>query len=214
MLTADISKVEVSIKNIEEKLNTKENTIEMSDINNIPAPQTQQLFSDLFKVNENNKTLTEPLHNLNNILSNNESEKIKREYNLIIFGLKVKQDDKSYNAVRNLFKTIGVNDNLVQSVVYLKKKDSINEYAPIKIITTSLDAKYSILKAGRKLKELNQINNTKISIALDLSDIDRQLNKKLIEQRNDLNSKLNLNDSFYYGIRNNKIIKIIKRKQL
>ncbi len=35
--------------------------------------------------------------------------------------------------------------------------------------------------------------------------------KKLIEQRNDLNKKVLDNDKFYYGIRENKIVKLNKR---
>ena len=207
-LAEDVNKSSEAIR-IAESSRVANNNVEMVDQAQPLAAQSQQLFSDLFKINEN-KTLTEPLQSLITILANNENEKVKREYNLIIFGLHVKQDDKSYDAIHNLLDIIGVNEKHIHSVAFLKKKGIINELAPIKITTTSLDSKFIILKAARKLREFNSTNNTNISIAQDMSEIDRQLNKKLIEQRKELNSKLEITDNFYYGIRNNKIIKINK----
>ena len=43
-----------------------------------------------------------------------------------------------------------------------------------------------------------------------MSEIDRQVHKKLVGQRNTLNSQLKSDENFYYGIRNNTIIKIKK----
>ena len=46
-----------------------------------------------------------------------------------------------------------------------------------------------------------------------MSVIDRQLMKKLIDSRNDLNRKLTIEDknNFYWGIRDNKLKKIFKK---
>jgi hypothetical protein len=43
-----------------------------------------------------------------------------------------------------------------------------------------------------------------------MSEINRQLHKKLVLQRKTLKSHLKSDDNFYYGIRNNTIIKIKK----
>ena len=76
-----------------------------------------------------------------------------------------------------------------------------------------MDSKYFILKAARKLREYNLAHSTKIFISQDMSDVDRQVNKKLIEKRKELNLKLTAQDTFYYGIRNNKIISINKNNR-
>ena len=72
--------------------------------------------------------------------------------------------------------------------------------------------KYEILKAAKNLKDINQKFNSKISIGLDLTEIDRQANKLLLlekKQRNDELKRTNVNDH-YYGIRGNKVVKIMK----
>ena len=47
---------------------------------------------------------------------------------------------------------------------------------------------------------------------MDLSMIDRQIHKDLIGNRNELNSKLQIKSDHYYGIRNNNVVKINKKK--
>lgn len=213
-LSDDIKNANDSINRITE-IRNNDNSIEMGDTNQqLPISNpSEKLFSDLFKVNENS-TITEPLQNIMNILSNNEEEKRKREYNLLVFGLKVSNNDKSYATIKKLLDDIGVNYENIHSVAYLKKKDVVNELAPIKLIAYNIESKFIILKAARKLKIYNELNNTKISISLDLSEIDRQLNKSLIIQRNANNALLSAQDNFYFGIRSNVLVKIPKRAQL
>ncbi len=96
---------------------------------------------------------------------------------------------------------------------YLKKKDTNNENAPIKIVTYDINSKFFILKAARNLREYNQKNGTKINISTEMSEIERQVMKKLMDSRNDLNRKLatGAKNNFYWGIRENKIKKIFKK---
>jgi len=188
-----------------------ENQVEMTD--EIISNQINiRSYADLFKVDENKK-ITEPVHDIINIISNNEQEKRKRELNLIVFGLKVPSDDKEFKTIKKLMNDIGVNNNNIDHAIYLKKKDSINVNAPIKIVAYNINAKFLILKASRKLREYNQKYGTKINISTDMSEIDRQLMKKLIDSRNDLNKKLTIEDkkNFYWGIRDNKLKKIFKK---
>jgi hypothetical protein len=201
-----IAAFDVKIKNLESLINKD---IEMID-NNQQNAFDKRSFVDLFK-NNDNKTISEPVHDLINILSNNEDEKRKREYNIIVFGLNVKSTDTNFTTIMNLMNELGVNKNKIWDVCYLKKKDVINENAPIKIVASSLEAKYFILKAARKLQAYNVKNKTKINISVDMSNIDRQINKKLVDKRNELNSQLKNDDKFYFGIRDNKVIKLNKR---
>jgi hypothetical protein len=206
IINNQIAAFDVKIRNLENLINKD---IEMID-NNQQTVFDKRSFADLFK-NNDNKTISEPVHDLINILSNNEDEKRKREYNIIVFGLNVKSTDTNFTTIMNLMNELGVNKNKIWDVCYLKKKDVINEYAPIKIVASSLEAKYFILKAARKLQAYNVKNKTKINISVDMSNIDRQINKKLVDKRNELNSQLKNDDKFYFGIRDNKVIKLNKR---
>jgi hypothetical protein len=187
------------------------NQVEMTN-ETIPNQMNIRSYSDCFKI-DINKKITEPVHDILNIISNNEQEKRKRESNLIVFGLKVSNEDKDFKTLKKLMNDIGVNKDNIVHASYLKRKDTINENAPIKIVTYDINSKFFILKAARNLREYNQKNGTKINISTDMSEIDRQVMKKLMDNRNELNKKLTNEDknSFYWGIRDNKIKKIFKK---
>ena len=89
-----------------ESRSVSENNILMNDFS-APVQSNSRTFAELFKVNEDKK-ITEPLHDLINILSNNEEEKKRREYNLIIFGLNVKSSVTSFVTLKKLLTDIGV----------------------------------------------------------------------------------------------------------
>jgi hypothetical protein len=96
--------------------------------------------------------------------------------------------------------------------VLLVKKETTNDSPPIKITLESEEVKFQILKAAKCLKEINQNDNTNIHISQHLSEIDRLMHKKLVHDKKLLNDKLlqdNVHDC-YYGIRGNKVIKIMK----
>ena len=135
------------------------------------------------------------------------NKKNENESNLIVFGLKVSNEDKGFKTLKKLMNDIGVNKDNIVHASYLKRKDTI------KIVTYDINSKFFILKAARNLREYNQKNGTKINISADMSEIDRQVMKKLMDNRNELNKKLTNEDknSFYWGIRDNKIKKIFKK---
>jgi hypothetical protein len=66
-------------------------------------------------------------------------------------------------------------------------------------------------EAAKKIKDYNIKNSTTISITLDMSENDRQLHKKIVEQRKSLNSQLKNDELYYYGIRNYSVVKINKK---
>jgi hypothetical protein len=55
--------------------NNKSNHIEMNDVN-MPVQSNQNLYSSLFKIDDNKK-ITDPIHNIINIVNNNVEEKKK-----------------------------------------------------------------------------------------------------------------------------------------
>ena len=61
-------------------------------------------------------------------------------------------------------------------LVFSKEK---YDMAPIKIEVDSIDTKFAILKAAKKLEQINFKYKTKISIGQDLTIIERQNHKKL-----------------------------------
>ena len=187
-----------------ERLNIKSNEIVMNE-HAIQTPN--RLYSELFEMN-NNK-VSKPLQDIIKVVTDNEDDKRKREKNLLIFGLKVDKNEKHFITVKKLLNDIGIDNKCVHEAFYL---NSTSDHAPIKLVTKDSYSKNLILKASRHLKQINLQNNTKISISMDLSLIDRQIHKDLIGNRNELNSKLQINSDHYYGIRNNNVVKINKKK--
>jgi hypothetical protein len=75
---------------------------------------------------------------------------------------------------------------------------------------------FVILKAAKALAKINKDNSSHINISLDLTEIERKRQKKLVMDRNILNDKLKSNNNpgeFYYGIRNNNLVKLDKDMQ-
>jgi hypothetical protein len=75
--------------------------------------------------------------------------------------------------------------------------------------------RFVILKAAKALANINEDDDTHINISLDLTEIERKRQKKLVLDRNILNDKLKSNNNpgeikFYYGIRNNHLVKLDK----
>ncbi len=150
-LSVNLDKSNVIVKRLlESEVNLGANNDEMNGNSSHQIHSTHKSFSVFFKVNDN-QTLAEPLHNIINFLSNNDEEKRKLEFNLIIFGLKVSKDDKSYSTIKKFLKDLGVNENHVHSVSYLKKKDVINENASIKLTASNIDSKSIILKPSQMI---------------------------------------------------------------
>ncbi len=91
----------------------------------------------------------------------------------------------------------------------LVKNGSTSASPPIKITLNNEESKFKLLKAAKQLREINK--RTKINISQDLNEIDRVMNKKLVQEKKQLNNQLPSNCDYYYGIRGTKVIKITKR---
>ena len=168
---------------------------------------TSKLYSEVFKIN-NNK-MSEPLQEIMKVVANNEEDKRKREKNLLLFGLKVKDSDINFSTVKKLLNDIGIDQKCVHSAFYLNSK---SDTSIIKLVTEDTFSKNLILNASKNFKKINLSSKTKISICQDLSLVDRQIHKNLVIRRNELNINLKTNDDHYFGIRNNNVVRINKPK--
>ena len=100
----------------------------------------------------------------------------------------------------------------IAKIVRFKPKDGTNKPPPIRIELCSNHERTisneSILKAAKKLKESTNYKN--IGISNDLTDSQRIQIKNLIKTRNDMNKTLKDTDSYRYGIRGDKVVKVVK----
>ena len=67
-----------------------------------------------------------------------------------------------------------------------------------------------ILKAAKQLKEINNYRN--VFINPDLTVAQQNLAKKLRDIRREENAKLSKDSDHYFGIRNDRVVKIYKKK--
>jgi hypothetical protein len=77
------------------------------------------------------------------------------------------------------------------------------------------DVKFQILKAAKNLKEINIKNETKISICPDMTKLEKERHKQLVNFRDIENKKLEQRSDFstldyYFGIRGTRVIEIKK----
>ena len=175
-----------------------------------------KLYADVMKMNINNK-LDTPIEEIIYIISDNDDEKRRKENNIIIFGLNIVNPADTEMKSIDLLNMIGIATIKPKKFTRLVKKDSVDEYAPIKIELNSINEKFEILKAAKELKRINVTMETKINISQDLTEIERNRQKILINERNRLNDELKKRDNYvnidyYFGIRRNAVIKIGKAK--
>ena len=188
---------------------TNQNVDEMNGITNNQL--TTISFADILK-QKKDKIVSEPMVEIINTINNYSNQKKGRENNIIIFGFKNVTSETASNNVNTLFNKMKINNIKFKNPVLLVKKGVQNNSPPIKVSLENEETKFKILKAAKCLKEINQLDNTNIHISQDLNEIDRLLHKKLLYEKKLLNEKL-LQDNmldYYYGIRSNKVVKIMK----
>ena len=173
--------------------------------------QTKTSFADLLKGKNKNK-VSEPMVEIINTMNSYSNQKRGRENNVIIFGLENVQKENVNNRITGLFTKLKANEIKFNNPVLLIKNGTTNTSPPIKITLENEEAKLTLLKIAKGLREINHNDNTRINISQDLNDIDRQMNKKLLLEKKALNKQLltsNISD-YYYGIRGCRIVKITK----
>lgn len=184
----------------------KEKVASLESMNSSSVATTKPLFSDLFN-GSTKKNLENTEINVLNAISVEQGEIKRKEKNIIIYGLNT-NDANSKSDVEKVFDEIKVDKALINKVVKFKRNNDTNKTAPILVELTNKDVRIEIVKAAKKLKESTSFRN--VFINFDLTIAQQALTKQLINERNKLNRELKEQDinNYYYGIRNNKIIKL------
>jgi hypothetical protein len=203
------------IENIKKTMENKEKNDLIANNNmNINDIKTK-LFSEICVMHEK-KSIEEPVvEKIINLINDNDLQKKKKVNNVMIFGLKTTNDDIVTDKVIDLLQKIGVKKVAIKKVNKIIKKDVSNDAAPIIVELVNQSDRFVILKAAKALAKINDEDDTHINISLDLTEIERKRQKKLVMDRNILNDKLKSDSNpgeikFYYGIRNNHVVKLEK----
>lgn len=150
-----------------------------------------------------------------NAVAVEQEQKRLRKGNIVVVGvpestkkLEKERDEEDTKVVRNLFSQIGMSDI---ETTYIKRFKTRNKDKPAPIL---LDLKWEddrnkVLKASFKLRE--NVKTKDIYFNPYLTEAEKLLDYELRKERNSLNSKLDANSPFRFGIRSSQIVKI-KRK--
>lgn len=179
-------------------------------------PPPKQLFTSLFNPEPvaSPPPLTIEERNIFHAIRVDQLDSANRENNILLMG--VERPDSTLNPndkaaadnsrIQSIFSNIGLDPRMIKSWYrFNKKNDSIHE----PIIKVELYYKQdvaTVLKASRRLKDSS--STSKVYINLDLTPAQRQAEKELITIRNDLNKKIQLPKTHYFGIRNGVLKKI------
>jgi hypothetical protein len=99
----------------------------------------------------------------------------KKCNNLIIFGLKMNGNDNDFKSLKDLCEELGVDTSKIKNISRVVKKNLVNDMAPIKIEVDSIDTKFAILKAAKKLEQIN-IKYVNSNASLTLVTLNRHTN--------------------------------------
>lgn len=137
------------------------------------------------------------------------NQSTKKEKRVIVFNLPIVTNE--VEQLNSIFEIINFDKTKTAKVFRLKKKD--NAIPPLIIELTDTDAKHDLIRKSKLLKTIDNLKNIYFNYDLTLNE--REVLKPLLKKRNELNIKDNTRSDateFYYGIRNNKVVKIKKNK--
>jgi hypothetical protein len=176
--------------------------------------QSKPLYSSLFSKDSNGSSsstqhLAEPVIDLINAVNNENNEILKKEKNLIIFGLEGKGVDDS-TQISKLFDEIGADKNEI--VKHFRFKSiTTNKPAPLCVILKNKIARNKILFKAKNLR--SSPNFVNVFINSDQTKAQRIVFNRLKEEKNKLNSQ-NQNKEVYFVIRDGKVLKIRNQKNI
>jgi hypothetical protein len=133
----------------------------------------------------------------------------KKEKRLIVFNLPIcpNEDDQ----INKILDKINFDKSKKTKIFRLKQKN--DKIPPLIIELIDTNAKHELAKKSKLLKTIEELKN--VYFNFDLTNGERDILKQLIIERNELNQKEKTQENttdYYYGIRNNKVVKIIKNK--
>ena len=145
-------------------------------------------------------------------MANETKERDKRENNLVIFGLKESAlSDKSQAIAEDkqnielIMQKLNVKVN-IKNVIKLKSNNGYK--APYVVILNDKSERNSVLKKAKELKKDKTYEN--VFINPDLTESERYKSKLLREECKKRNNDNIEKDDYYFGIRNDKVIRIKK----
>lgn len=187
-------------------LENEKNVLKHKLDNNIITPQSSAAIWSSFAT----KSKTPEQCDFLNVLANEQKERQMNEKRAIIYGIKIsdkndvdgkKQDD--LNEINSVFEKLNIDKTNIKSFLRLKtKNDQQNKPSPIIIELKSSEQRNKLVISSNKVRLPN------IFINRDLTESERHEAKKKRDEIKRLNSTLNSGESFYFGIRNNRIYKI------
>lgn len=219
-LENEILQLKISNKELKLEINNLNNKIGVNSSksksnNDVNCDENLVVWSSLFNNNntaqlESNKELEIKLINAVSI----ENQLVEK--NLIIYGVKEsinsnqnKCDEDDNLKIHKLFSEIKINREINYKFRRAKKKSNDNKNPmPIIIEFENKRDVFSVLKAAKNLKTINSKSENKICIGKDMTIAQRDQNKNLVFQRDQLNSKLEKTSKLRYGIRENGLKKI------
>jgi len=146
-----------------------------------------------------------------NTMVNGTEERERREKNVVIFGMttSVNSDDskaktEDTEAVKKIFSDLDVHVE-VKNVFKLKTRDG--NPSPFVVVLKQESERNKILRNARNLRNLTNYN--KVYINPDLTVAER-FKAKVLRDECKIKNEANNNTQFYYGIINDKVIKLQK----
>jgi hypothetical protein len=148
-----------------------------------------------------------------NIIANETKDRGKRENNLVIFGLKesievdkskaIEEDKKSIDLI---MQKLDVNVKIKDVIKLKSNKNGFK--APYVVILNDKSERNLVLKKAKELKKDQIYEN--VYINPDLTEIERYKSKLLREECKKQNNVNDDKENYYFGIRNDKVVRIQK----
>jgi hypothetical protein len=208
------------IENVENE--NKRLNVEVMELRKLLDNKTQQnkpLFSSLIKkTSEGAPPISESETRVINAISAEQKEKVKKEKNVIVFGLKesnrkekheIKEDDDE--SIGKVFDAIGLDKSKIVKHYRLKSKDATK---PGPLVLEIVESTYQkqVLSVARDLNTVEEYKN-RVFINPDLTYRERASLKLLLGERKRLNKEEeNKNSTFRFVIRNDLLERIEIKK--
>ena len=206
-----------NVENENKRLNAE--VMELRKLLDNKTQQNKPLFSSLIKkTSEGAPPISESETRVINAISAEQKEKVKKEKNVIVFGLKesnrkekqeIKEDDDE--SIGKVFDAIGLDKSKIVKHYRLKSKDTTK---PGPLVLEIVESSYQkqVLSVARDLNAVEEYKN-RVFINPDLTYRERASLKLLLGERKRLNKEEeNKNSTFRFVIRNDLLERIEIKK--
>jgi len=153
--------------------------------------------------------------NLINVASKENSERLKKENNIIIFGVKESGNigaadlkEKDEVQVKKILKELKLENIKLEKTIRISSKDK-DRPSPLILVLKDKAERNKLLSKAKYLKQSNDFCN--VFLCPDLTEAQRANYKRLIQERKRLNEENKKQSEYYYRIREEKVIRINKK---